>query len=1219
MLRYVMAVKVTSLTEWNIEKIVKEIDQNNIKAVIYFFSPSYIEYNLHEEIANAFPAAVCAGASMYGGWSSSGGAIKNGITLMSLSGDEVENIYITFQEGVKKDPTQTALNAINDLKIKTDGNNINPDEYLGLIFFDGLCLGELIIKEFTMEKYLNMGFVGGAAADETTFTKTYITAGKKLSDDGLIAVILKMKIPFFFNYNVHYLPTEKSFLITSVETKRRIAWTINGETAADFYAKQLGLNDAGKLTKEIFAKNPIGLLLGDSVYIRSPNKVVEGGGLQFYCSIEAGTKVYLLQQGDIIANAKESITAASQFLPGIQGCLLFNCLQRYIELIEREKIDEFNSAFSVFPMAGFNTYGEELFTHHNQTLTAVFFGTIPETGMTDPYKTKRLFHYTNSKLKSLVFDIVSRSELLNMTISYLKGTMDSETNESALSNLETIRKSFGAMIEQSNISKKDIERMLVVYQNNVEKTGEYVFSIVDEIKAQNSRLVELREDAELATRTKSSFLAGMSHEIRTPMNAIAGMTELLIRTDLNDEARGYAQEIKQAGNNLISIINDILDFSKIEAGRMELISIKYLLASLINDTVNIIRTRLRNKQIRFFTNIDSQIPNSLIGDEIRIRQILLNLLTNAVKFTDKGHISLSITMRKLSDNKIWLDFVIEDTGKGITEEDQKKLFNEFVQVDSNRNRNIEGTGLGLAITKRLCTLMGGNISLESVYGKGSAFKVSIPQEIDSNLPFAAVENPQEKKVLVYEGRLIYGNSVCWSLKNMGVPYTMVTTIDDFAKAVFKDNWTLVLSGYGLHDRINSVMNRPDKEYHGGKRPPVALMIEWGTEAYIPNVRFVSLPVQSLSIANILNGKEEVKSLTDVSGSNLIRHVYPAARVLVVDDIKTNLKVAEGLMTPYKFHIDTCLSGPEAIDLIKCFNYDICFMDHMMPGMNGIEATALIREWEKEKNKTETAGSKTRLTIIALTANAVFGVRDMFIENGFDDFIGKPVDITELDEILNKWIPKEKKERKAKNIIHDEQNNDLPEIKDIDVKKGITMTGGTEEGYYNVLSIFKKDALERIPALMSYNKNISAFTTNIHALKSAAASIGAEKISDYALKLENAGRENDINFIKANVKIFIAYLTSLLDNITQAIKDRNDVISKDDKAEEESGDLNILLKELITALETKKTVNIDSVLEKIYHLNLSDNSRYRIDEISDNILIAEFDAAKKMAEKMTNNN
>ncbi|MCL2809072.1 MAG: ATP-binding protein, partial [Treponema sp.] len=828
-----MAVKVTSLREWDINKIKDGIGQPNVKAVIYFFSLSLEECEIHKELTEAFPEAVCFGASMHGGWSSKG-AVKTGITIMSLSSDEVAETYFSFREGVKKYPTLTAQVAINDLKHATRGQQINPDEYLGIIFFDGLCLGELIIKEFTMEKDLNLAFIGGAAADEMTFTNTLVCANGNVSSDGLVAVILKMKIPFFFNHYVHYLPTTVSFTINRVEIMQRIAWEINGEPAAEFYARKVGVKNVQDLTMEVFARHPLGLILGDSIYIRSPNLVVGGTGLQFYCYIEAGTKVFLLRQGDIIANAQSSIQDAAQFLPGIQGCLLFNCIQRHLELIEKNKIDIFNNVFNEYAMIGFNTYGEELFTHHNQTLTAVFFGTLPEEGMTDPYKAKRLFHYTDSKLKSLVFDIVSRSELLNITISYLKGSMDAINNESALMNFESIRMTLSAMIEQSNISKEDIERMLIVYQNNVEKTGEYVFNIVDEIRAQNRRLVELREEAEMANRTKSSFLASMSHEIRTPMNAITGMAELLMRGELSDEARSYAQDIKQAGNNLISIINDILDFSKIEAGKLELVHGRYLLASLINDTVNIIRTRLKNKPIRFYTNIDGQIPNSLFGDEVRIRQILLNLLSNAVKFTEKGHISLNISVRVRDEEKVWLDFSITDTGSGIKTEDQKKLFGEFVQVDLNRNRNVEGSGLGLAITKRLCLLMGGNISLNSEYGKGSIFNVSIPQVIEDFEPFAAVDDAANKKVLVFEGRVIYARSVCWSLKNMGVFHVMVTNIDDFKTALFKEEWTMVLSGYGLHDKIKKVMDKPEFDFPGGKKPPLALMVEWGTETFIPD-------------------------------------------------------------------------------------------------------------------------------------------------------------------------------------------------------------------------------------------------------------------------------------------------------------------------------------------------------------------------------------------------
>jgi Signal transduction histidine kinase len=326
---------------------------------------------------------------------------------------------------------------------------------------------------------------------------------------------------------------------------------------------------------------------------------------------------------------------------------------------------------------------------------------------------------------------------------------------------------------------------------------------------QNLQLIEANRKAEFASQAKSDFLAKMSHEIRTPMNAITGMAELLLRGELPDEARGYAQDIKQAGNNLVSIINDILDLSKIEAGKLEIVPVKYMLSSLINDTVNIIRTRLKEKQIRFFTNIDGSIPNTLIGDEVRIRQILLNLLSNAVKYTEKGNIGLTITVDKQDDKQVLLKIDVTDTGKGIKPEDQAKLFNEFVRVDMKKNHGIEGTGLGLVITSRLCAAMGGQIIMESEYGKGSVFTVIVPQGIESKEPFAAVEDAEKKKVLVYESRVNYAKSICWSLEKMKVPYTMVTNQNEFAALLYREEWFYVFSGYGLYEKIKPLMEQSD--------------------------------------------------------------------------------------------------------------------------------------------------------------------------------------------------------------------------------------------------------------------------------------------------------------------------------------------------------------------------------------------------------------------------
>jgi signal transduction histidine kinase/CheY-like chemotaxis protein/HPt (histidine-containing phosphotransfer) domain-containing protein len=1200
-----MAIKTTSLHKWDIKTLVEGISQPNIKAVVYFFSPSFEDQQIQRAINEAFPGAECIGASMFGGWSSNG-AIRNGITAMSLSSDEVSEVYVTFQQNVKKEPVMAARDAIADLKWQAAREKINPDEFLGLIFFDGLCLGELIMKEFSMEQNLNMAFIGGAAADEMTFTKTLVAAGSQISSDGLVAVILKMKIPFFFDHYVHYLPTATSFVITRVEIMRRIAWEINGEPAAEFYARRVGVGDVSNLTVEVFARNPIGLILGDSIYIRSPNRVVDGNGLQFYCYIEAGTRVFLLQQGNIIAHAESSLAAVEQFLPGIQGCLLFNCIQRYLELFEKEKIDTFNNVFNKYPMIGFNTYGEELFTHHNQTLTAVFFGQRPEAGMTDPYKAKRLFHYTDSKLKSLVFDIVSRSELLNITISYLKGSMDAESDETALKNYQNIRNSLDTMIEQSNISKEDIERMLVVYQNNVQKTGEYVFNIVDEINIQNRRLADLREESEMANRTKTSFLASMSHEIRTPMNAITGMTELLLRSGLSNEAKGYVQDIKKAGNNLISIINDILDFSKVEAGKMEIIPVKYQLSSLIHDTVNIIRMRIMEKSIRFYTNIDGKIPNNLIGDEVRLRQILLNLLSNAAKFTDKGHISLTILQESKTNDHVVLRFIVTDTGKGISPEDQKKLFGEFVQVDLKRNRGMEGTGLGLAITRKLCAVMGGEIKVESEYGKGSTFSAVIPQGVDSSEPFASVDDAESKKVLIYERRLVYSQSACWSLDNMGVKYTMVPTMEEFSEALFREEWSLVLSSYGLHDKIRQVMERPAAVYPGGKVPQLALMVEWGTEVYISNVRLMSLPVQTLSIANILNGKADSEDYHE--SFNKVQHTYPNAKILVVDDIPTNLKVTEGLVAPYEIGVDTCLSGQEAIELVKRNRYDVVFMDHMMPEMDGIEATSIIREWERENMP------GYNIPIIALTANAVSGVKEMFMESGFNDFLAKPIEVTKLDEILAMWIPNEKREKGSRS--KDTVAKPSLTIPGLDIAKGIQMTGGTESGYRSVLSIFKTDVENRMGMLRSMptTDSLHDFVINVHALKSASLSIGGVEISAEAARLEAAGKSKDYGYIQENLKKFAGRIEKLADDIGNVLE-LNKESGGEDKKKRGAELIIPILRELEAALETENISHIDRILKTLNEKTLDQKTKEALEQLSDDVLLTEFARAKETCRKL----
>jgi CheY-like chemotaxis protein len=406
------------------------------------------------------------------------------------------------------------------------------------------------------------------------------------------------------------------------------------------------------------------------------------------------------------------------------------------------------------------------------------------------------------------------------------------------------------------------------------------------------------------------------------------------------------------------------------------------------------------------------------------------------------------------------------------------------------------------------------------------------------------------------------------------------------------------------------------------------MAEFGDDVSIPGVRFVSIPVQSLSIANVLNGKADNKEYA--KGSGVIRFTFPSARLLVVDDIATNLKVADGLLAPYLATVDTCLSGSQAVEMVKHAasekrEYDIVFMDHMMPEMDGIEATALIRAWENEQQ--ESGVMRQQIPIIALTANAVTGMKEMFLKKRLNDFLSKPIDISKLDEILGRWISKEKreegKEDKEENRgqVSDTSSfftfhSSFPVIPGVDTEKGIAMTGGTINGYMQVLTMFGKDARERLPLLQTAPETgaLPSFVTHVHALKSASASIGAAELSAQAAALESAGKAGDIAFIQENLAAFTKCLSELASEILvweKAVKEHN---SEEQAARgNASGELDhttvtLLLHELAEALKSQKGNDIDRILEEIARQPLDTAVKTAMDQIADEGLMAEYEKA-----------
>ena len=412
----------------------------------------------------------------------------------------------------------------------------------------------------------------------------------------------------------------------------------------------------------------------------------------------------------------------------------------------------------------------------------------------------------------------------------------------------------------------------------------YFFRDITKEREYMKMLEESRQLAESANAAKSNFLANMSHEIRTPMNAIIGMSDIALQDeDLPEQNRLQLTEIGVAAHNLLDIINDILDISKIEAGKYELVEDTYELARLLNDVSNIITIRVQEANSRYELQVDPTIPKKVIGDVTKVRQILLNILGNAAKFTTKGVVKLSVGWDQ-NQKEAQLVFDVEDTGIGIKEEDIDKIFGTFTQVDTKKNRSIQGTGLGLAISRNLAQMMHGDIVVSSVYGEGSKFRITIVQQ-----------------VVEYE--------------------------------------------------------------------------ELGVE-----------------IATVLEKREyqiqETKKNIDIVPR-------PEARILIVDDSRVNLMVASGLMKKYNMQIDTASSGMEAVEKVKNADYDIVFMDHMMPEMDGIDTTKKIRAL---------GGKFETLTIIALTANALGEAKKLFLAEGLQDFLSKPIDRKALDEIINKWLP-----------------------------------------------------------------------------------------------------------------------------------------------------------------------------------------------------------------------
>ena len=629
-----------------------------------------------------------------------------------------------------------------------------------------------------------------------------------------------------------------------------------------------------------------------------------------------------------------------------------------------------------------------------------------------------------------------------------------------------------------------------------------VANILSNVAYHGYLAIKTNEEIERTAKMKSDFLANMSHEIRTPMNAVIGMADMALREELPTNARDYIHQIKASGKTLLAIINDILDFSKIESGKMSIIPVEYNPLELINEVSNVIQTRIGEKTLELLVDAEPDIPLMLRGDTVRIKQIITNLANNAIKFTEEGYVYIKVRFKKFDNKKLYLTFSVEDTGIGIKPEDTKRLFKSFEQVDSKRNRNIEGTGLGLSITKQLLNLMGGDISISSEYGKGSTFWFFLPQEIVDNTPCVSLSSSKPIKASIATDNLHVKEQLKRDFSRFKIKYTHIRSFNDYETLLSENVDYLFIDEILFSDRVLEFAKL---------NPAITFVIMSNFKSSkkypLPNIIILHKPLFSYNIASVFNGGAMEK--TDDKEDNF-SFIAPDAEVLIVDDNAVNLTVAAGLLTPLQMKIDTASSGMEAITKISAKHYDLIFMDHMMPDIDGVETTHIIRRFHPEY---------ADVPIVALTANAVEGTKAMFLEEGMNDYVPKPIEMSVITTVLKNWLPTEKIIMVDRPVVETNfafEEADVLRIEGLDTVAALKLLGSEElfmdvlKDYYKVIE--KKATL--IDNLMKA-KDWPAYTIEVHALKSASKQIGAIELSNMAAEMEKAGNSRNGKLIYKN--------------------------------------------------------------------------------------------------------
>lgn len=654
-----------------------------------------------------------------------------------------------------------------------------------------------------------------------------------------------------------------------------------------------------------------------------------------------------------------------------------------------------------------------------------------------------------------------------------------------------------------------------------------VFYLVYRYKSSQESMLEMIEALKKSEREKDDFLANVSHEIRTPINTICGISEIMLKNGVPKEMKEDVLNIQSAGRNLMMVVGDILDYSELQEGDFELVEENYYISSTIYDVINMTMAKKSEKNLELIVDCDASIPSVLIGDEQKIRRVIMNLVNNAIEFTSEGCVCIEFGYRKESYG-INLIITIRDTGIGMSKDNIEKLFQKFSQADMGRTRKKGGVGLGLAIAQAIVNKMGGFITVKSEMGKGSEFRFVIPQKVYDETPIAEIPNKAEMNAAVYINmeqfgmtaiRDEYSNNIRHIVEQLGVKCRVCRSLTELKRLSKKENYNQVFISFVEYQEDPAFFDKLSMQTR------VSMILDHYDDVKVANnlIGKIYKPFFVLSIVTAI--KNQMLEEANLAVSSDTHHLYaPDVNILIIDDNRMNIRVVEGILSEYGVQVSYALSGRDGIDMLESKAYDMVFLDHMMPEMDGVETLHNIRCKQDPYFK--------EIPIIALTANAIAGTREMLIEEGFDDFIAKPVESSVLQRALKRHIPIEK-QKTAGDIIKEvalkatietnaeskveskvETAENALVIGDLDVSKGM-MYCGNQKNYIGILKSHRDGGMENINQIQEHfdKEDWKNYTIAVHGIKSSMMSIGAVQLSKMAKALEMAGKGEDFDYIR----------------------------------------------------------------------------------------------------------